>query len=226
MTRNTPNTNLPSIEVLGSVLSFVPAKYRTKVIKSSKALPGADLLFQFYDLSKDKVCLAFEDKDFELLIRNTNLDRQGLFKCVVERGLTKYVKILFADKQVDPSAKDNEAIRWAARDGYLEIVKVLLADKRVDPSAKTNSAIRWAAENGHLEVVKILIQDPRVDPSTKNNYAIRWAAKNCRLEVVKVLLTDKRVDPSADTNWAIRWAARSGHDKVVKILILGSTSRS
>ena len=58
--------------------------------------------------------------------------------------------------QVDPSANDNEAIKWAARMGRQDVVKLLLKDSRVDPSARDNYAIRWAAQNGHKEVVELL----------------------------------------------------------------------
>ena len=38
-------------------------------------------------------------------------------------------------KYCDPSANDNWAIKWAARNGHLPIVKILILDPRVDPSA-------------------------------------------------------------------------------------------
>jgi len=40
--------------------------------------------------------------------------------------------------RVDPSTRDNEAIRLASAKGFVEVVKVLLADNRVDPAAKNN----------------------------------------------------------------------------------------
>jgi hypothetical protein len=45
------------------------------------------------------------------------------------------VKLLLADERVDPSANDNYAIRFAAKNGHKEVVKILLADERIDPSA-------------------------------------------------------------------------------------------
>ncbi len=170
----------PSKEVLGTVLSFVPDKYRTKILKSKKGLPETDLLFQYHDLSNNEVCQAFEDKDFKLLMQNTNLDRQGLFKCVVERGLIKYVKVLLTDKKVDPSVGNNQVIIWAAGDGHLDIVRLLLKDKRVDSSANDNNAIQGAAFGGHLDIVRLLLKvgptdrfpnRKQVDPSARNNLA-------------------------------------------------------
>jgi ankyrin repeat protein len=43
---------------------------------------------------------------------------------------------------VDPAARDNYAIKWAADNGHTEIVKLLLGDSRVDPAAKDNYAFR------------------------------------------------------------------------------------
>jgi hypothetical protein len=127
-------------------------------------------------------------------------------------------KDLLKEEGVDPSDRDNLAIRWAAENGHLEVVKVLLEDKRIDPSARDNYAIRCAAENGHLKVVKLLLKDKRVDPSASDNYAICWAAEKGHLEFVKLLLKDKRVDPGDRDNFAIRWASRNGHLEVVELL--------
>ena len=66
------------------------------------------------------------------------------------------VKLLLADKRVDPSARDNYAIRYAASNGHITVVRLLLGDDRIDPSAKDNWAINLAAKYGHLEVVKLL----------------------------------------------------------------------
>jgi hypothetical protein len=41
---------------------------------------------------------------------------------------------------VDPTAKSNYAIRWAAKYGRAECLKLLLADPRVDPSAVVRRA--------------------------------------------------------------------------------------
>ena len=72
------------------------------------------------------------------------------------------VKILFANKQVDTIAQDNNVIIWAVDHEYTEIVKLLLADKRVDPAAQNNWAIIWAAEYGKTDVVKLLLADERI----------------------------------------------------------------
>jgi hypothetical protein len=49
--------------------------------------------------------------------------------------------MLLTDSRVDPSARDNYAIRSASRNGHTDVAKVLLADARVDPSAMDVSPI-------------------------------------------------------------------------------------
>jgi len=71
-------------------------------------------------------------------------------------GHTETVKLLLADKRVDP--RDNLAIQVASIEGNTETVKLLLADDRVDPTANDNLAIRWASKFGHTEIVKLLEQ--------------------------------------------------------------------
>jgi hypothetical protein len=67
---------------------------------------------------------------------------------------------------VDPAARNNAAIRWAANNGHSQVVERLLDHPRVDPAARNNAAIRWAANNGHSQVVERLLEHPRVEPDS------------------------------------------------------------
>ena len=100
------------------------------------------------------------------------------------------VGILLKRIDVDPSARYNDAIRQASKNGHIEVVNRLLQDPRVDPSARDNYAIRFASINGHIEVVNRLLQDNRVDPSDRDNWAIRHASYSGHIEVVNRLLQD------------------------------------
>jgi hypothetical protein len=106
------------------------------------------------------------------------------------------VKLLLADKRVDPSARSQHAIRLASDHGRVEVVKLLLADKRVDPSACDQYSIGSSSRYGHAEIVKLLLTDKRVDPVAHNQYAIRWSCANAFAQVVKLLLADQRVSIS------------------------------
>jgi ankyrin repeat protein len=132
---------------------------------------------------------------------------------------------------IDPIAKNNDAIRSASQNGHLAVVQYLVSLKKqfpkMDPSAEDNFAIRWASENGHLAVVQYLVsikeQFPNIDPSAVNNYAIRWASMYGYLEIVQYLVSIKEqfpnIDPSDYNNDAIRWASVNGHLAVVQYLV-------
>jgi ankyrin repeat protein len=64
------------------------------------------------------------------------------------------------DKQVNPADLNNEALRWASRNGHSEVVKVLLKDSRVNPADNNNQAIIWASRDGHVKVVEVLLKNP------------------------------------------------------------------
>ena len=98
-------------------------------------------------------------------------------------GNLEVVKLLLADKRVNPAA----AIKVASRKGNVEIIKLLLEDGRANPSSGNNYAIRKASENGHVEVVKLLLADKRVNPTAYSNYAIRVASQNGYVKIVKLL---------------------------------------
>jgi ankyrin repeat protein len=134
-------------------------------------------------------------------------------------GHLKVINLLLQDERVDPSARNNVAIRSASQKGHLAVVERLLQDERVDPSIIANAAIRFASMHGHLAVVERLLQDPRVDPSDNNNYSIRYASCCGHLAVVEILLQDPRVDLSANNNDAILWASTNGHLAVFERLI-------
>ena len=72
-------------------------------------------------------------------------------------GWIEKVKRLIEEQGVDPSALNNEAVRWAARCGHIEVVKYLCSLRGVDPSAEDNYAVIFAASRGHIEVVMYLM---------------------------------------------------------------------
>ena len=89
--------------------------------------------------------------------------------------IEKLYRTTMADEDV--TARDNCALRWASKNGYLEVVKYLI-EKGADVKADDSCALRWASNNGHLEVVKYLIiatSDKACDgcinkPLPKGNY--------------------------------------------------------
>jgi len=148
-----------SQDILTTVLQFLPNKYKSKVLTSSQILPKLDLLVDNIDLNDRVFCDSFSEEDFNILIKNTNLNKQNFFNCVIRRGLIKYIKILLQDPRVNPADHYNLAIRLSSLSGRTEVVKLLLQDTRVNPTDQNNKAIILASENGHTEVVKLLLHD-------------------------------------------------------------------
>ena len=144
-----------------------------------------------------------------------------------ENGHHEVLKILLNNKNADPSAVQNYAIRKASENGHHEIVKLLLEDGRANPSDIQNYAIRKASENGHHEIVKLLLEDGRSDPSDVQNYAIRKASENGHDKVVNILFwaLQQISDPTKEyeyvtaCNYAIRKASENGHVAVLNILL-------
>jgi len=135
---------------------------------------------------------------------------------------------------VDPSARDNDALRYASLNGHTEIVRMLLEldpSRGVDPSANNNQAIRYASNRGHTEIVRMLLEVDAfrgVDPSANDSYALRIASGNGHTKIVGMLLEldlSRGVDPSARDNDALRIAARLGFTEVMVLLLRLAPSR-
>ena len=224
-----------SNDVLGTIFKFIPSIDKSKVITSSKFYPNIELLSGIFNLDDIEVCNSFSEDNFNILIQNDNLDRQKLFKCVINRGLYKHVKILLNDKRnektIDPSVDNNYAFIWSLEKGNTKITKLLLKDRRVNPAVNDNYAIKKASRKGYLEIVKLLLNisfsnlspnHNRVNPAIEDNYPIRLASLAGHTEIVKLLLKDSRVNPSANANQAFRWACIYRRPKIVKLLLKNS----
>ena len=116
----------------------------------------------------------------------------------------------------DLRAKEDKALRMAARNGHRELVKYLL-EQGADLHAENDEALQLAAVNGHLEVVKYLLEQG-ADLHTENDRVLRWAAEYGHLQVVKHLV-EQGADLHAYDNLVLRLAAEKGHLEVVKYLL-------
>ncbi|KAI9339091.1 ankyrin repeat-containing domain protein [Obelidium mucronatum] len=106
----------------------------------------------------------------------------GLFPVVpaAQHGQVHIMEYLLSFPEIDPSVRNNDAIRQASANGHSEIVRMLLLDPRVDPStpgvAKIFSAGRYyelqdfqktalhmAIRGGHGDVIRLLLADKRTD---------------------------------------------------------------
>ena len=199
-------TTLPK-ELRLLILSFLTRKeYKAMVPCKSLLLCKSYLPIERFSSCRSQVLpiikLTEQEKE-NLLIESSRLNNLRLLNWLVKHG-------------VDPSIKNNCAIRWAAKKGHKEIVEFLLKDPRVDPSAEDNYAIRLAASAGHKEIVEMLLKDPRVDPS--DNEALIIAASNGCKDIIEMLVKDPRVNPSAGNNFILGMAVASGNRRLVELI--------
>jgi len=140
------------------------------------------------------------------------------------------VKLKFVGKHSDPKviqrlvdegasvqADQDEALRWAAFQGYSEIISILIkAGANANTHAYADSALRSAARRGHLEVVKVLLE-AGADVHVYDDSPLRSAAEEGHLEIVKLLL-DAGADVHACDDSPLRNAFEEDHTEIVKLL--------
>jgi len=66
------------------------------------------------------------------------------------------VRVLFNTPEMNPTVRENAAIRFASQNGHTEIVRLLLRRSDIDPSALNNYALCWAKRNRYIEICKML----------------------------------------------------------------------
>ena len=108
-------------------------------------------------------------------------------------GNLRKIKDLIENEGISPCVKNNNAVKYAAINGYLRVVKYLLQYSCVDVTSQNNYAIIYAARHGRTNVVKFLLNYPDVNPADNDNYAICTASGYGHYDIVKMLLNDKRV---------------------------------
>jgi hypothetical protein len=135
----------------------------------------------FYDVcweSDIPKLTTFLKRGIGLLKGSTILDEIGggitVFHCVVWKGNTEVVKLLLADKRIDPTKPDNwghTPFHSACKEGQVEIIKLLLADPRINLMAKDKfgqTPLHLAYYYKQASTVKILLANSRIDPYEKN----------------------------------------------------------
>jgi ankyrin repeat protein len=137
-----------------------------------------------------------------------------LYQAIGENDIDR-VRILLQNPEVDPTADNNEALRYSSWKGHYEIVQLLLQDPRIDPSAHQNQALINAAVAGRTNIVELLLQDPRVNPSDSKNAAIELASTNGHIDIVRLLLQNPRFTPTGNFNRAIYSAISKGYKDIV-----------
>lgn len=133
-------------------------------------------------------------------------------------GDTEIVRALLCSQTVNPSVRDNCALKSAIVDGYAEVVELLLSHPRtlLPDITDLREAFGTAIKHNHSEVVRVLLADGRLDPST---YSFSNVCKKGSLEMFRVLYSDKRADWSVDRNAALRVARKLRRTEIVTLLL-------
>ncbi len=137
------------------------------------------------------------------------------------------VKILLEDGRSDPSANDNDALRFTIRhmqfndhqDIQFNLMKLLIKDPRVDPSVSNNALLLYSVRGKLMDLFKYLLKDSRIDPSKPRNKPLLLSCQLNLVNNVRLLLKDPRVDPGADSNRCLRIAIEEGNKKIVELLL-------
>ncbi len=195
------NFNRFSIDVLGNIIKSIEQEDIFNLAKTNKKLYKAVLLH--YNFDDYKLLLKLSDADFNIVLKNVNIDPEVVFKAIISGN--KYQLLKKYLNKIDPSLDNNWAIRKASENGYTSVVKLLLdlpIERGVDPSVDNNWAIESASINGFYEIVKLLSElglERGVNPSSDNNFTIKHTSANGYTSVVKLLLDlplERGVDPS------------------------------
>jgi ankyrin repeat protein len=137
--------------------------------------------------------MPFKNNFLNSISQIFNKSTQEDFEKAVQYNMTKRVIDLLRNKNINPSLNNNNAISYAAENGFYNIVCILLNDPRVDPSDNDNYTIKYAAQQGHSEIVKVLLRDKRINPTHEKNMAILMAERFHKQDVIDVLWKDSRV---------------------------------
>ncbi|KAI9341136.1 ankyrin repeat-containing domain protein, partial [Obelidium mucronatum] len=173
------------------------------------------------------------------------VDKNYPLRIASRKGHADIVRLLLADKRVNPQAEFNAAIYHAATNGYTGIVRQLLKSGAWPDVDGGNSPLQTACTNGHVEVVKALLETGKVSAAGPCNMPIFLAAEHghadivelllqkgvepsdClsnavlkgHIDVVRVLLKCERVDPTLFNNHALQSAVELGNLEVAKLLV-------
>ena len=208
-----------NIDVIASIISFVPLNKLISVLTASSKLPDISLSqYPFGIHSKSEliptIYAVFGQKAFKLL-KNPNISQHHLFINAVHNGMTELVKVMLKNKQIDISKQycfdssyehlplqNFRPLSHALSENKAEIVFLLLKDNRVNPN---EIELYWhpsihAINKGHIESLKVLIEDTRVNFTSKGIWGEKnqdlvmiMAIRSRHYSVIKLLVRDYRI---------------------------------
>jgi ankyrin repeat protein len=120
------------------------------------------------------------------------MTKQEEFQKAIEENNIKLVCELVQEGKIDPENNGNEALRTAAKYGFVDIVE-LLFKVGVKPVFGGNCTIRIAAFYGNIKLIEFLLKESRVDPSDCGNESICFAYKKKYTDIVELLWSSQTV---------------------------------
>ena len=120
-------------------------------------------------------------------------EKYNVFLTACQNGYDISVAKMLLEEKIDPSAKNNIAIRIASAHNRIKIVKMLLEDDRVDPGVKNNETIRLTIKYGYIDIAEILLKDSRINLSNRDDLLfLETAKRNNWIKIKKILIINKK----------------------------------
>src|SRR3990170_5320587 len=131
-----------------------------------KALKGIPITGKNLNINQNELISYGQNiKVLEGLLRDKSVNpasRDSMsLRVAAKMGMLESVKMLIATG-CDPSANHNEAIIWAAENGYDDVVLFLMRQYNTDPSDQNNKALELAKQYDHNKIIEVLTSDSRV----------------------------------------------------------------
>jgi hypothetical protein len=110
-----------------------------------------------------------------------------LIRQLAKKGDSKWLSELIINPLVDPSARDDEALRNACTNGHTDCVRLLLSDERCNPGVLDNYCLIWAASCGFDEIVRMLVDHSKVGVRSITQEVASVAINNNRRSTKRLL---------------------------------------
>ena len=210
-------------EVLGNIFEYISEKNIENILIDEE-IP--DILLLHYPLNLNSgLCMNLKASNFDLLIKNPNINRYNLLRCAIIQGLDNYIKILLQELQIDPRDNDYEILRWVRfsrnKGTYKLFRKYFIGPNRIKGLYGDIYPFIFRLINNkiekYIEKTKLIFTDKRIERSGYNDSLV-FASENGNIEIVKLLLKQHETDPSAFDNLAIKFASQNNYNNIILIL--------
>jgi hypothetical protein len=175
-----------------------------------------------YRREKEDMILSGREEIIESLLKNEKMRSSFDHHTLVyasETGRIRVVEMILTYTLIDPSERDDEAMRKAIQNGHVDIALMLSKDHRTNPSSMDNWTLNTSVERGYVRVVEMILNHPNTILTSRDHvimvHACRWGCE----DIVRLLLNDERIDPTYDDNHPIKMAIFSRKQNIVSLLL-------